>query len=143
MLDSHVTACLEKNWPVLGMLVGLVRRLVGAAVFTRANRTRANHLLRMAEAFSRRLLVLRAAALDPVSPLTSRAGPQADKRARGQQPSGRPSLSLAEPLPEFVPLSDTPFPPPAPRLGAGDTDPDAVADPAHATRRLEILLDIL
>lgn len=147
MLDVHVSACLEKNWPVLGMLIGLVRRLVGAAVFTRASRKRTNHLLRMAEAFARRLLVLRAATLGPFAEPES-----AGKRAAGTRPqsglrpepaSGRRCLSLAEPLPEFVPLADTPFPPAASRLGAGETDLDAETDPALAVRRLAVLMDIL
>ncbi|MEQ9314294.1 MAG: hypothetical protein RLN72_00495, partial [Henriciella sp.] len=55
----------------------------------------------------------------------------------------RPGLSLAEPLPAFVPLSDTPFPSSAPSPNGSETDPDAEADPAHATRRVEVLMDIL
>ncbi|MEQ9448112.1 MAG: hypothetical protein RLN70_04285, partial [Rhodospirillaceae bacterium] len=94
MLDFHVSACLEKNWPVLGMLVGLVRRLVGATVFTRANRKRAYHLLRMAEAFARRLLVLRASELgalaEPARPAQLKAQPR-PPATPGPDPSARPA----------------------------------------------------
>ncbi|MEQ9314351.1 MAG: hypothetical protein RLN72_00780 [Henriciella sp.] len=143
MLDHHGTACLERSWNVFAMLLGLVRRLVNSPLFTRANRRRACRLLRMAEAFARRILVLRAQelAIEPQLNRPARSTPAASSEACPRNRSN-PGLCLAEPLPDFVPLSDTPFPEPEP-TDPVFLDPEEIPHPAPAARRLLVLEDIL
>ena len=142
MLDLHASACLEKNWSVLAMLVALVRRLVQSTCFTRGMKHRANHLLRLAEGFTRRLLVLRAQAFAPDPPSPQRAASSKPPQPGRRDTARNPALSLFEALPSFPRYPVEPIAPAPPRLPA-PADPNAEADPACATRRLGVLEDVL
>ncbi|MEM5518214.1 hypothetical protein WNY37_14740 [Henriciella sp. AS95] len=138
MLDLHTAACLEKNWTVLTGLLGLIQRLVNAPVFTQKLKRRVCGLLRIAESFARRLLVIRASALVMAAPAPQRAS--ANPQIAPARPRTTVTLPLVEALPRFPDPDEMSGPCGAPPAPVADDTP---ADPARAIARLAALCRIL
>ncbi|WP_370234529.1 MULTISPECIES: hypothetical protein [Henriciella] len=139
MPDLHTAACLEKNWPVLAGLLGLVQRLLNAPLFTHGLKRRAYGLLRLAESLARRLLVLRAVSL-VLPALRVRPHDTAHPQTARDQAPRQPAIRLVEALPGFPGPDDIAAHPTAPSLPEADDTP---ANPAPALARLTALQDMI